>query len=79
MVTKAQTASPPTNRSVTLVQENKRLRIDVVAKQLLRLEMLPAKPPTEREHQNEGHSILAVFAEPIDGNVHFHITLTPEQ
>ena len=78
MMTKAKAASPPMDRSVTLVQTGKRLRVDVVSKELKRLEILAATPPTEKENQNAGYSILAAFAEPVDGNVDLRVTLTPE-
>jgi len=79
MMTKAKAEiDSPTDRSVTLVQDNKRLRVDVASKEFKRLEMLSAKPPTEKERQNDGYSILAVFAEPVDGKVNLRVTLKPE-
>jgi len=77
MVTKAKAVTPWADDSLTLVQGNKKLRVKIVSKEFRRFEILPAKPPTEKERQNEGFSILAVFADPIDGKVDLQIELTP--
>jgi hypothetical protein len=78
MVTKAKAASPPTDGSITLLQENKKLRVEVTSKELRKLEMLPATPPTEKEKQNDGYSILAAFAEPVEGKVNLRVILKTE-
>ncbi len=79
MMTQAKSVGAPGKNSLTLEQGKKKLRVDVSSKELRRLEILPATPPTEKERQNKGCSIVAAFAEPTDGKVNFRVVLTPAE
>lgn len=55
--------------------KDKKIQAEVVSVNVKQFEILPATPETEKENQNKGFSILAVFAEPENGTVKINITL----
>lgn len=59
--------------------KDKKIQAEIVSANVKQFEVLPAAPPTEKENQNKGFSILAAFAEPDNGNVSIKVTLKPIQ
>lgn len=64
-------------KTAMLTQKGKRLRAELLSGQSKRFEIISAKPPTERENQNQGFSILAAVAEPENGSVRLRVILSP--
>jgi hypothetical protein len=80
MVTRADVTISPDGRSATLSHSGKTLdvRLSVFDAAFglvenVKFEIVPTTPPTEKEAQNQGYKMLAIVAQPTDGQVAIHV------
>ncbi len=77
MMTRAAIELKEGGKAAILSQKEQKIRLELDSRYAEKFEVVSAKPPTEKEHQNDGYSILATFAEPVDGRVNLRVVLTP--
>lgn len=69
MVTRADVTISDDGQSATLSHSGKAIRVSFLPESDAKFEIIPTTPPTEKENQNQGTVMLAIFAEPEDGDV----------
>ena len=80
MMTRAAIELENDGKVAVLSQNGQKIRLELIEYgpvKAQKFEVISAKPPTEAENQNDGFSILAIFAKPVDGVVVFRVVLTP--
>jgi hypothetical protein len=68
-------AIAPGGRIAVLTERDKKLLIEIRANSATKFEVLSAAPPTPREIQNKGCSMLAAFVKPENGKVEIRVLL----
>ena len=65
-------------KAATLSQRNQKVRVELTSDNAEKFEIASAQPPTEREHQNSGFSLLTATATPNEGRVLIRVVMKPQ-
>ncbi|MDR3110431.1 MAG: hypothetical protein LBU65_12235, partial [Planctomycetaceae bacterium] len=64
-------------KKAALTRNKKTLNVEMTSDEVEQFEITTASPPTEKENQNEGFTMLTATAKPLNGKVRFWVTLKP--
>ncbi|MCL2648221.1 MAG: heparinase II/III family protein [Phycisphaerales bacterium] len=76
MVTQADVTLSPDGKTATLSRSGKTLGVLLESENAKKFEIISTTPPTAKEAQNQGFSMLAAFAEPNGGRVAIQVTFS---
>ena len=76
MVTRSDITLSRDKKIATLNRSGKKINVSLTSSNAKEFEIIPTTPPTEKEAQNQGYKMLAVFAEPVDGRVTIIMSFT---